>query len=154
MICVVASLGNVPSRLGCHSCQTRRIWWRKQVRNIAAVHAGQNPCSVPNNCLSQRCHVVSWNPGRKYSETGIKIHHFSMEKTTTHNVVCFVVLNTVPFSPTIQIIKFMGPAWGHLGPVGPRWAPCWPHEPCYQGRCPSICSAVSAFFPISHPGIW
>ena len=27
--------------------------------------------------------------------------------------------------------------WGqhgaHLGPVGPRWAPCWPHEPCYQG---------------------
>ena len=27
--------------------------------------------------------------------------------------------------------------WGqhgaHLGPVGPRWAPCWPHGPCYQG---------------------
>ena len=22
----------------------------------------------------------------------------------------------------------------HLGPVGPRWVPCWPHEPCYQGR--------------------
>ena len=21
----------------------------------------------------------------------------------------------------------------HLGPVGPRRAPCWPHEPCYQG---------------------
>ena len=28
-------------------------------------------------------------------------------------------------------------SWGqhgaHLGPVGPRWAPCWPHEPCYLG---------------------
>ena len=28
-------------------------------------------------------------------------------------------------------------SWGqygaHLGPVGPRWAPCWPHEPCYKG---------------------
>ena len=24
----------------------------------------------------------------------------------------------------------------HLGPVGPRWAPCWPHEPCYQGCLP------------------
>ena len=28
-------------------------------------------------------------------------------------------------------------SWGqhgaHLGPVGPRWAPCWPHEPCYRG---------------------
>ena len=23
----------------------------------------------------------------------------------------------------------------HLGPVGPRWAPCWPHELCYQGVC-------------------
>ena len=22
----------------------------------------------------------------------------------------------------------MGPIW-----VGPKWAPCWPHEPCYQG---------------------
>ena len=21
----------------------------------------------------------------------------------------------------------------HLGPVGPSWAPCWPHKPCYQG---------------------
>ena len=28
-------------------------------------------------------------------------------------------------------------SWGqhgaHLGPIGPRWAPCCPHEPCYQG---------------------
>ena len=22
----------------------------------------------------------------------------------------------------------------HLGPVGPRWTPCWPHELCYQGH--------------------
>ena len=22
----------------------------------------------------------------------------------------------------------------HLGPTGPRRAPCWPHEPCYQGQ--------------------
>ena len=28
-------------------------------------------------------------------------------------------------------------SWGqhgaHLGPVGPRWAPDWPHGPCYKG---------------------
>ena len=28
-------------------------------------------------------------------------------------------------------------SWGqhgaHQGPVGPRWAPCWPHEPYYLG---------------------
>ena len=22
----------------------------------------------------------------------------------------------------------------YLGPTGPRWAPCWPQEPCYQGQ--------------------
>ena len=32
-----------------------------------------------------------------------------------------------------QIARFMGQHGAHLGPVGPRWAPCWPHEPCYQG---------------------
>ena len=28
-------------------------------------------------------------------------------------------------------------SWGqhgaHLGPTGPKWAPCWPHEPCCKG---------------------
>ena len=32
-----------------------------------------------------------------------------------------------------QIARFMGQHGAHLGPAGPRWAPCWPHEPCYQG---------------------
>ena len=32
-----------------------------------------------------------------------------------------------------QIAKFMGPTWGPPGACRPRWAPCWPHEPCYQG---------------------
>ena len=32
-----------------------------------------------------------------------------------------------------QIAKFMGQHGAHLGPVGLRWAQCWPREPCYQG---------------------
>ena len=28
-----------------------------------------------------------------------------------------------------------GQRGAHLGPVGPRWAPCCPHETCYQGSC-------------------
>ena len=36
----------------------------------------------------------------------------------------------------IHILREQG-LWGkqgaHLGPAGPRWAPCWHHEPCYQG---------------------
>ena len=33
-----------------------------------------------------------------------------------------------------QIAKFVGPTWGPPGSCRPRWAPCWPHKPCYQGR--------------------
>ena len=32
-----------------------------------------------------------------------------------------------------QIAKFTGPTRAHLGPAGPVWATCWPHEPCHQG---------------------
>ena len=28
----------------------------------------------------------------------------------------------------------------HLGPTGPRWAPCWPHELCYLGIWPIMSS--------------
>ena len=31
-------------------------------------------------------------------------------------------------------IRLFGYWDGALGPVGPRWAPCWPHEACYWGR--------------------
>ena len=41
-------------------------------------------------------------------------------------------IETWPWYPREQC------SWGqhgaHLGPVGPRCAPCWPHEPCYQGE--------------------
>ena len=43
-------------------------------------------------------------------------------------------------SADIQVPQFH-PRWQgswdlhgtHLGPTGPRWVPCWPHESCYQG---------------------
>ena len=34
----------------------------------------------------------------------------------------------------------------HLGPISPRWVPCWSHEPCYQG-CST--SAIVALYAIS-----
>ena len=43
-----------------------------------------------------------------------------------------------------QMIKFMGQHGVHLGPVGPRRASCWPHEPCYQG-----CGDFSILMPVS-----
>ena len=42
---------------------------------------------------------------------------------------------TIPMRD-VFIPRWQG-SWGqngaHLGPVSPRWAPFWPHEPCYQG---------------------
>ena len=32
-----------------------------------------------------------------------------------------------------QMARFTWPTWAYLGPVGPRQAPCWPHEPCFEG---------------------
>ena len=32
------------------------------------------------------------------------------------------------------IARFWGQHGAHLGPTGPRWAPCWPHELCYLGK--------------------
>ena len=38
----------------------------------------------------------------------------------------------MPKVPRLQ--SLWGQHGAHLDPVGPRWAPCWPHEPCYQVR--------------------
>ena len=43
-------------------------------------------------------------------------------------------------------------AWGqhgvHLGTTGPRWTPCWPHEPCYLG-----CFQPKRLYIFGHPPI-
>ena len=45
-------------------------------------------------------------------------------------------------------------SWGqhgaHLGPTGPRWAPCWPHELCYLGllKLCSLMSLLRTFIPV------
>ena len=52
----------------------------------------------------------------------------------------------------------LGPHGAHLGPVSPRCAPCWPHEPCYQGCFfPSVSSSrdsvgdrLAVHYPLHH----
>ena len=36
-----------------------------------------------------------------------------------------------------------GPHGAHLGPIGPRWAPCGPHELCYLG-----------YHAVAHVDLW
>ena len=75
--------------------------------------------SAPSHYLDQCCIIVIGPLGANFSYfTFIKIQNFSITKIH------------LKISP---IAKFMGNHGAHLGPVGPVWAPCWPHEPCYQG---------------------
>ena len=39
------------------------------------------------------------------------------------------------YSENPQIARLMGPTWDPPGSCRPPMAPCWPHEPCYQGAC-------------------
>ena len=52
--------------------------------------------------------------------------------------------SSAPWNITL-IAWFMGQHGAHLGPVGPRWTPGGPHEPCYLGihRCAAICRNIS-----------
>ena len=75
-----------------------------------------------------------------------------------------------PFLPKGSLIaRFMGPTWVHLGPTGPRWAPCWPHEPCYLGCCCHPCPSgylisvrtrvrfllhLQGIFKLAYQGVW
>ena len=45
--------------------------------------------------------------------------------------IFLVLISTKAIS---QIARFMGPTWGPPGSYRPQMAPCWPHEPCYQGQ--------------------
>ena len=46
-------------------------------------------------------------------------------------------------NPT-QEAMFMGPLWGQHGSCRPKIAPCWPHEPCNQGRTMQCLDASNA----------
>ena len=47
----------------------------------------------------------------------------------------------------LQQLPWYQGSWGkhgaHLGPTGPRWVPCWPHEPWYLGIHTDITKAMS-----------
>ena len=55
-------------------------------------------------------------------------------------ITCFQSLIAASGTHTLifQILPISQSLWdqhgAHLGPVCPRWAPCWPHEPCYLGK--------------------
>ena len=49
-------------------------------------------------------------------------------------------------------------SWGqhgaHLGPTGTRWAPCWPHEPCYLSNSTDKIHIMQFLFDINQIGYY
>ena len=55
----------------------------------------------------------------------------SYEHKTKRNKTLFIIVGcNVWLDDSFPDSKVYG---AHLGPIGPRRAPCWPHEPCYMG---------------------
>ena len=56
--------------------------------------------------------------------------------TCQHGFESYIIQANCQFYPDSKVHGAnMGPIWGrHLGPTGPRWTLCWPHELCYLGR--------------------
>ena len=57
-----------------------------------------------------------------------------------------IIYRCVPSCPWKQ--GSWGQHGGHLGPTGPRWAPCWPHELCYLGCSPGLIFPDKIRFPL------
>ena len=81
--------------------------------------------------------VIEKRPG--VPQGAILLHiHFAGGSAATKFPVSHLNRNALSLymqSPNSTSLKarFMGQHGAHLGPKGPRWAPCWPHEPCYLG---------------------
>ena len=85
----------------------------------------------------------------------ISMSNYSMQLFQTVNNGMNDMVTEVDISPlwNENMHKSYPPRWqsswgqhgAHLGPVGPRWAPCWPHEPCYQAIICSTTTQLSWF---------
>ena len=65
-------------------------------------------------------------------------HILSLYFTKTNQLQCGSIVNwSIFFEDIHNKHPWYQDSWGHhgahLGPIGPRGAPCWPHELCYLG---------------------
>ena len=90
-------------------------------------------------CCKNSYHKGTLVMGSRYFHNGKILHWYNAIliywNSTQYLTFLWFSLNQQMIDKAIPDSKVHGGQHGaHLGPVGPRWAPCWPHEPCYQ-RC-------------------
>ena len=74
--------------------------------------------------------LVKWAQDRRYHMLGMPRECWGQFLTSTSLVLSDGNMHCVAM-PRQQ--SSWGQHGAHPGPGGPRWAPCWPHEFCYQG---------------------
>ena len=88
-------------------------------------HVSFNDWKIPTYCYN------SWN---KFSLTKV---NSTYHLPAAWEVSCCCVGSADDVTSVISKDKGVQGLWeqhvAYLGPTGPRWAPCWPHEPCYLG---------------------
>ena len=92
-----------------------------------------------------------WDDGRLIREW---INSISLHSSVSHFKFILVLVDIFNRQTLIQVCQFFtteidpdSKVHGvHLGPVDPRWAPCWPHEACYQGNHSSVELIISASY--------
>ena len=98
-------------------CQIKKLNFSPVTQGKNAHNISQEICSTFALCFVLLSFVSCW-----FNQIPLNRHHR-----------CWAVARLQPYP------RYQSP-WGqhvaHLGPVGPRWAPCWSHEPCYQGLFP------------------
>ena len=104
---------NPPERVT--SFAPQKDWWKSGAISGNHLIPGTSICC----CTSKG---LSWTNGPCPMATIAR---------STSLVPCHVVKS---LGATPLIAGFMGPTWGPPGLTGSRWAPCWPHEPCYLGH--------------------
>ena len=108
----IANINKIPTNF--KSLQSSNDWWPRnsKMKKVIFIRQTYLPYTAyPTKYTSNLCLVVCY-----CGQAVVDL---------THTCHCYLT--------TALIARFTGPAWGHLGTTGPRWAPCWPHEPCYLG---------------------
>ena len=83
-----------------------------------------------DQCWTQVTHTVCTNIPKPVADKGYQI---VIKHTHSFAMVVYVIFRIWPDCK----LPWQQSSWGQhgaqLGLTGPRWAPCWLHEPCYLG---------------------
>ena len=97
--------------------------------------------------------IMTDRGGLLWLGTSAKNDRYSVTWAThTSQVTALPLVRAIPWEQSL-----CGQHGAHLGPAGPRWAPCWPHEPCYQGSVVTLVlekQRGKIWVKISHESTW